>query len=160
MNVELRPEHEWLMQMEGTWEFESECFMGPDQPPSRATGKQVNRSLGGAWLLCEGSTEMPEGGPMSSVITLGFDPQQNHFTGSFVASCMTYLWLYRGTLDSTGKKLSLDAKGPSFTDPTKLANYIDAWEVVHKDEHILTSQFQDEAGNWHTFMRSVYRRVS
>jgi hypothetical protein len=133
--------------------------MGPDQPPIHSTGRLVNRSLGGAWLVCEGSAEMPDGGPMTSIITLGFDPLQNRFVGTFIASCMTYLWLYSGSLDASGKKLSLDAKGPSFADPNKLANYIDAWEIIHADEHVLTSQFQDDAGQWHSFMRTVYRRV-
>jgi hypothetical protein len=68
--------------------------MGQDQPPMKSTGKQSTRSLGSLWTLAEMESNGPDGQPMRSVITLGFDPVKQRFVGTFVASCMTYLWPY------------------------------------------------------------------
>ncbi len=76
MMAKPQQEHEWLQQLVGEWDFEGECMMAPDQPPMKSTGTCSTRSLGGLWFLCEGSGEMPGGGMMNSIITLGYDPQE------------------------------------------------------------------------------------
>ena len=45
---------------------------------------------------------------------------------------MTHLWLYEGELDAAGKVLTLDADGPSFTDPSATAKYQDVIEFVQR----------------------------
>ncbi len=42
---------------------------------------------------------MPGGGMATTTMTLGFDPDRGHFTGTFVGSMMTHLWLHQGTPD-------------------------------------------------------------
>jgi hypothetical protein len=68
-------EHLWLHQLIGEWTFESECLMGPDQPPMKTTGSEVVRSLGKLWTIGEGTSDSPDGGPWNSVMTLGFNPE-------------------------------------------------------------------------------------
>ena len=46
MQTEPTPEHQWLQQMVGEWEFEHECNMGPDQPPMKSHGREVVRQRG------------------------------------------------------------------------------------------------------------------
>lgn len=159
MQAEPTKEHAWLQRLTGEWAIESEMLMGPDQPPMKSRGTQTSRSLGGLWLQCEGQGEMPGGGSVASVLTLGYDPAKKRFVGTFIASCMTNLWVYDGALDEAGKVLTLDAEGPTFTDPNRTAKYQDIFEVVSGDHYVLSSQVLMEDGRWVRFMTAHYRRV-
>lgn len=151
-------EHQWLQRLVGEWTFDSECSMGPDQPPMKSTGQEVVRSFGGLWTIGEGSGEMPGGGTCQSVMTLGYDPQAKRFVGTFIASVMTHLWTYNGTLDAAEKVLTLDTEGPSFAGDGTMAKYQDIIEFVSDDHRTLSSQVLGPDGNWTPFMKAHYRR--
>jgi len=57
------PEHQWLQQLVGEWTFETECSMGPDQPPIKNAGRETVRSLGGFWTIGNGNSEDPPAVP-------------------------------------------------------------------------------------------------
>ncbi|MEK6261775.1 MAG: DUF1579 domain-containing protein [Planctomycetota bacterium] len=151
--VKPQAEHQWLQKLVGEWTVEGECSMGPDQPPSKMTGREVVRSLGGLWTVGEGE------GTCQSIMTLGYDPQSKRFVGTFIASVMTHLWPYNGSLDAAGKVLTLDSEGPSFADDGTMAKYQDIIEFVSDDHRTLSSQFLGEDGQWHPFMQAHYRRT-
>ena len=67
-NPEPQAEHLWLHQLVGEWRIESECIMGPDQPPMKTTGREVVRPLGQLWTIGEGSGNTPEGGSCDSIM--------------------------------------------------------------------------------------------
>ena len=157
---EPRKEHQWLQRLVGEWTFEAECSMGPDQPPMKSTGKETVRSLGGLWTIGEGEGEMPGGGLCQSIMTLGFDPRTNRFVGTFIASVMTHLWPYDGTLDAGGKVLTLDSEGPSFSGDVTLSKYQDIIEFVNDDHRLLSSQVMGSNGEWVRFMSAQYHRKS
>ena len=151
-------EHEWFNSLLGNWTFTHECSMGPDSPPTITTGKVAARSLGGLWILleCEGST--PEDGNWTSLFTLGFDPARERYLGTFVASMMTHLWIYDGSLDDSGKQLILDVEGPAF-DGNGMAKYQDIFEIVDENSWVLRSQMLGEDGQWHQFMVGRHQRA-
>jgi Protein of unknown function (DUF1579) len=157
MNEEPQKEHRWLDKLVGDWTSVMECVMGPDQPTTTHRGTESVRSLGGLWTIGEGAGEMPEGCEMTSVMTLGYDPKAGRFVGTFIASVMTHMWTYIGSLDESGRVLSLDADGPSFSGEG-MAKYQDRMEFVDDDHRILTSQFLGDDGEWHRFMTVHYRR--
>jgi hypothetical protein len=157
--VQPRKEHAWLQRIVGEWTYEGECLMGPDQPPMKSTGSESVRSLGGLWVVGEGRGEMPDGGPATTIITLGYDPQKARFVGTFVGSMMTNLWVYDGELDAAERVLTLEADGPTFTDPNATAKYRDVVELVSDDHRILRSLVLGENGEWHQFMTAHYRRT-
>ena len=132
--------------------------MGPGQPPMKATGTEPVRSLGGLWIIAEGQGTMPDGGPATMIITLGYDLQKGRFVGTFVGSMMTYLWIYDGELDPAERVLTLEADGPSFTDPGATAKYRDVVEIVSDDHRMLRSSVLGDDGEWHEFMTAHYRR--
>ncbi len=157
-NAEPQKEHHWLQKLVGEWTFETECSMGPGQPPAKSMGTESVRSLGGLWFLCEGRSEMPGCGPGTTVMTLGYDPAKKKFVGAFIASMMTHMWTYEGELDATGKVLTLDTEGPSFTAEGKMAKYKDIIELKSDDQRVLSSKFLGDDGKWHGFMEANYRR--
>lgn len=132
--------------------------MGPDEPPMKTTGREVVRSLGKFWTIGEGEGNVPDGDSCDSIMTLGYDPQTKRFVGSFVASAMTHFWSYKGSLDASGKVLTLDTVGPSFSGDGTMANYQDIIEFITHDHRTLTARVQGADGSWQQFMTSHYRR--
>lgn len=152
-------EHAWLMRLAGSWTMESECVMGPGQDAMKSSGTEVVRSLGGLWTIGQGEGKSPDGTAVTSIMTLGFDPKQQKFVGSFIASCMTHLWPYLGTLDAAGKILTLNSEGPGFSEDGSYAKYQDIFEFLTEDHRTLRSRYQQPDGNWYQFMEAHYRRV-
>ncbi len=69
-----------------------------------------------SWIVAEAEGDTPGGTPSQSIMTIGYDPRRQRFVGTFVASMMTYLWVYEnGSLDASEKVLTLEADGPDFT---------------------------------------------
>ena len=155
---EPQDQHRWLLQLVGEWDYHHECHMGPDQPPMKSSGKQTTRALGELWILGDIAGITPGGSDVQSVITLGFDPARARFVGTFVSSCMTHLWPYDGSLDASGKVLTLDSEGPSFAGDGSMAKYQDIIEIIDNDHHTMKSQFQNADGSWTQFMHGTYHR--
>jgi len=151
-------EHQWLQRLVGEWTVEGECSMGPDQPSSKITGRETVRSLGGLWTIGEGKGDAPDGS-CDSIMTLGYDPQTKRFVGTFIASAMTHLWPYNGSLDAAGKVLTLDSEGPSFAGDGTMLKYQDIIEFLSDDHRTLSSQFLGPDGKWVPFMKAHYRRT-
>jgi hypothetical protein len=158
MFAEPQQQHQWLEKLVGEWSFESECIMGPDQPPSKHTGSESVRSIGGLWTIGEGRGDLPEGGQMTTILTLGYDPRIKRFVGTFIASMMTHMWLYNGSLDAAGKVLTLDTEGPDFSGGPDLVKYQDIFEFISDDHRVLKSRLQGSDGKWNHFMTAHYRR--
>lgn len=151
-------EHQWLQRLVGEWTCETECNMGPGQPPVKTTGKETVRTIGGLWTIGEGTSEMPGSGISESIMTLGYDPQKKRFVGTFIVSVMTYLWPYCGTLDATGQVLTLDSEGPNFSGDGTMSKYQDIIEFIGDDHRTLSSQVLGPDGKWKPFMKAHYRR--
>ncbi|MBD0319210.1 MAG: DUF1579 domain-containing protein [Gemmatimonadetes bacterium] len=159
MQVEVLAEHRWLEQMVGDWTFEIEAEMEPGAEPGRHTGRESVRSLGGIWVVAEGRSD-DASDPHLSVMTLGFDPAKGRCVGSFVSSMMPGMWVYEGELDPSSSKLVLNTRGPSAAGDGTTADYRDTIEFASPDHRILTSSYQDAAGEWQLFMTAHYRSAS
>lgn len=154
MQAEPQKQHQWLDRFIGEWTWESECNMGADQPPTKTIGTEVVRSLGGLWIIAEG-VGGADGCSGKTIMTLGFDPQNDRFVGTFIASMMTHLWPYNGSLNAAEKILTLDSEGPS---ENAIAKYQDIIEFISDDHRVMTSQILMDDGNWNHFMTAHYRR--
>jgi Protein of unknown function (DUF1579) len=157
MQVAAQVQQQWLNQLLGEWQSECECQMGADQPPLKTQGTEIVRSLGGPWIVAEGSGDTPDGTPAKTMITLGFDSEGDRFVGTFVCSMTSHLWHYEGRLDAAGKVLTLDTEGPNFNQ-TAMAKYQDIIELVSNDHRIMTSRILGEDGQWTQFMTAHYHR--
>ncbi|REK18904.1 MAG: DUF1579 domain-containing protein [Planctomycetota bacterium] len=150
-------EHKWLAQLVGDWEVEAEMTMGPGQPAMQCTGTIETRKLGGFWVVSEVTNEMM-GMKITALQTIGYDAQAKQFVGTWVDSMTDILWQYEGTLDATGKILTLEAEGPNMLTPGKTAKFRDIYEIKGPDEILTRSQMQTEDGEWMTFGTGVAKR--
>lgn len=157
MTTEPTIEHQWLEQLIGDWECESEACMAPGEPAILGRGTEVVRSLGGLWTIGEGVSETSDCGEMRSIMTLGYDPARGRFVGSFVASSMSHFWIYDGSLDEAKRVLSLAAEGPSFSGEG-MTQYVDSIEIVSPTERMLHASVLGPDGQWTRFMTVRYRK--
>ena len=157
METKPTPHHEWLKTLVGEWTCESSCAMEPGGDPVTGHGREVVRAIGDLWVQGEMTGEMPGAGPMTSLMTLGYDPLRERFVGTWVGSPMAHMFVYEGERD--GDSLALDTLGPSFEDPTKMAKYRDVVEFRGPDERLLRSHLIGEDGSWTEFMSAVFKRV-
>ena len=157
MKTEPQQQHRWLEKLVGDWTYTSECDAGPDQPAMKVDGSERVRSVGGLWTIAEGTGGSGDEA-WTSVMTLGFDPRTGRFVGTFIASMMTHLWIYDGTLDENTGTLTLDAEGPSSAGEG-MAKYQDVVAFVGDDQRTLTSRLLGPDGQWHQFMLAHYHRT-
>ena len=158
MKAEPQKEHQWLHRLVGEWTSEAEATMEPGKPPETLSGTESVRSLGGLWILAEGTGEMPGGGAATMLMTLGYDPQRKRFVGTWIGSMMTNLWAYDGGLDAAERVLTLEAEGPDMAVEGKTVKYRDVIELESDDHRVLTSHMLGDDGTWHEFMKAHYRR--
>jgi hypothetical protein len=159
MKIEPQTQHQWLQQMLGDWTYEGEAAMGPGQPRAKFKGTERVRPLGDLWVVAESQGDTPDGSTASMMMTLGYDPQAKRYTGTWVGSMMTHLWIYDGEMDAAGRVLTLNAEGPSMSGNGKMAKYQDIIEVKSDDHRILRARVQGDDGTWNEFMTSHYRRA-
>ena len=150
-------EHQWLQQFVGEWETHSEGSMGPDQPPITCKGQMKTRMLGEFWVINEMQADM-KGTPMNAIQTFGYDTTKKKYVGTWVDSMMNHMWQYEGSIDETGKKLTMEAEGPNFIAPGKVTKFRDAYEFKTTDHIVATSSMLGEDGKWVVFMTGDIRR--
>ena len=160
MNAEPQPEHAWLQQLVGEWVTEMDACES-EKTGEKVRGTETVRSLGSLWIVGDGTGQMPDGSPANTQVTLGYDPAQQRFVGTWVGSMMTHMWVYSGSLDESRKVLTLEAEGPDFSDPSKTGKYRDVVELHSRDHRTLTSYALAEDGSWNQFMTMhLYRKGS
>jgi hypothetical protein len=158
MKAEAQKEHQWFQKLMGEWICESEMSAGAGQPPVKYTGTETVRALGDVWFLAEAQGEMPGGGPTTTVMTLGYDPQKKRYVGTFIGSMMTFLWIYDGELDASERVLTLHTEGPSMSGDGTMRPYKDVIELQSDDHRTLSGYVQADDGTWQQFMTMSYRR--
>jgi len=150
-------EHEWLQQFAGDWETHSKAMMGPDQPEIKCEGAIHSRMLGGFWIVSEMKSEAM-GMAMNGVQTIGYDAKKKKYVGTWVDSMSDHMWRYEGSVDESGKILTLEAEGPNFMKPGEMSKFQDIYEFKSKDHIAISSTMQGEDGKWITFMTGEARR--
>lgn len=152
-----KPEHAWLEKFVGEWTTDSKGTIGPDQPPMECKGSLTSRKLGGFWVMNEMKGDMA-GSPMIGVQTIGYDENKKKYVGTWVDSVSDFMWKYEGTVDKTGKILTLEADGPNFAEPGKQTKFQDIYQFNSNDEMIITTKMLGSDGKWTTFMSGIAKK--
>jgi hypothetical protein len=149
-------EHEWLKKFVGEWECDAEMVMEPGKPPVKSTGTETVRDLGGYWIVGENKGECM-GMSVTGVMTVGFDAAKKKYVGTWICSMDGFLFQYVGSVDSTGKILTLETEGPNPA-TGKTAKMKDVVEWKSPDHRVLTSSILGEDGKWVTFVTMNAKR--
>jgi hypothetical protein len=153
-------EHHWLEKLVGDWRVEG-TMTTPDGT-EKSTGEESVRSLDGLWFIAEGESEMPGGGKGTTIFTVGYDPNQEKYVGTFIGSMMTHQWVYEGELDENERVLTLDTVGPEMNDQgvpgTRMVPYQDRMEFIDDNHRVLTSRMKGKDGKWKPFVEMHYYR--
>jgi hypothetical protein len=143
-------EHEWLKQLNGEWDSRSEAILEPGKPGVQCKGTESTRSLGDFWIVGEYKGSFMDI-PTTGVLTLGYDAHKKKFVGTWVCTTCDQLCSYEGSLDETGKILTLHTE---MRDPTtgKSAKCKDVIEFKDKDHKVMASYMLGDDGKWTRFM--------
>ena len=147
-------QHQWLGQYVGEWDVTSETQTAPDAEPTTATSTESVRSIGPLWVMGEGAA----GEAFRSVLTLGYDPEQKLFVGTWIDSATPYLWHFTGRLDEAKQVLILETEGPRWGVMGTRAKYRERHEFVDADHRTTASSIQNDDGSWFTFLRTDCHR--
>ena len=158
MKTEPQKEHRWLDQLLGEWTVTSDMPTEPGKDDGDLDWIERVRSLHGLWVVAEGEGEMPGGGAATTMMTLGYDPRRQRFVGTWVGSMMTHMWVYEGTLDESGKVLTLDCEGIDFETEGRMTRYQDIISIKDADHRQLTARMLAADGTWKHVMQADYRR--
>jgi hypothetical protein len=149
-------QHEWLNRFVGEWTVETEAYMAPDQEPVRGKGTESVRSLGGFWVVSEGAGEMMEM-KMNWILTFGYDPAKKVYVGTWIDSMTSQKWEYEGTVEESGKVLSLTTRGFCPVEQ-KICNFRSTVEFKSDDVRVLTEKKEMADGTWATAIVSTSTR--
>ncbi len=152
-------EHRWLHKFVGEWTTNSKASTGPDQPPMECSGTIESRMIGEFWVVNE-MQGTPQGIPMRGLQTIGYDATKKKYVGTWVDSMMNHLWIYEGTVDESGNKLTLEADGPNFMGDGEVAKFRDAYEFKSPDHIIVSSSMLGSDGKWVTFMTGESKKTT
>jgi hypothetical protein len=130
-------EHEWLKQLAGEWTLDIQV-QEPNKDTVKSKGTETVRMMGGFWAVSEVKATMMDM-PFTGSFTVGYDTQKKKYVAAWIDSMNDYLWQYEGTVDPSGKTLTLEATGPCPMQGGKMTKFKDVIEIKDKDHRTLTS---------------------
>jgi hypothetical protein len=151
--------HRVLDRLVGDWLYVTSSAVegyDPEDPLKRWTEKV--RSIGGLWVVAEGQGGMGDD-TATMIMTLGYDPRQGHYVGSWIGSMMDKFWIYKGWLEDDGKTLILEAEGPGMQDPSRTELYRDVIHFIDDDRRTFSGSVRQPDGSFKTFMSSEAKRI-
>lgn len=104
-------EHELLKQFEGEWDCTSKFTMAPGQEPLVSKAKESARLIaGGLFLVFDVEGEML-GARFVGHGTMGYDTHKKKYTGTWIDSMATGVYLVEATYDDKAKSLTETMEG-------------------------------------------------
>jgi hypothetical protein len=103
--------HKMLEKSVGTWETEAKTWMaGPDSVPTVTKGNVERKMVLGGRYLCEEYSGDMMGSPFSGIGYTGYDNFKKKFVGTWMDNMSTGVATMEGTLDKSGKQLTMWGK--------------------------------------------------
>ena len=113
-------EHEMLKKFEGEWDCVLKFATEPGKEPTVSKGKESCKLImGGLFLVTSVDAEM-FGGKFYGHGILGYDLQKKKYTGSWVDSLNTAMYLIEGTLEGNVLTERMESTEPETGAPLKL----------------------------------------
>lgn len=148
-------EHEFLKDMEGTWDAEMK-FQIPGAAEQTSKGTETVVLVGGFWAVFDIKFADMMGGPWHGHGTIGYDPVKKKYVGSFVHSMAPFMSIGEGTADAGGKTMTMswDGVGPS-GESEKMR---EVFEMKDKDNAVMTMYGAGPDGKEMKHFTMTYKR--
>ena len=130
-------EHEWLKQLAGDWDLDI-SVQEPNKETTKSKGSESTRMIGGFWALAEVKATMMEM-PFTGLMTVGYNIEKKKYVATWADSMSDYLWQYEGSVDPSGKILTLETTGPCPMQGGKITRFKEVIEIKDKDHRTFTS---------------------
>jgi hypothetical protein len=123
-------EHKFLHKDVGTWDAVMKIFPQEGAAPVESKGSEKNELLpGGMWLISQFKGEV-FGVPFTGVGTIGYDPIEKKYVGTWVDSISPHLTVMKGEYDAAKKTMTSIAEVRDFrtgevTQSKHITRYID-----------------------------------
>jgi hypothetical protein len=150
-------EYEWLQQFVGGWDSNAELFLEPGKPPLTWKGPETARKVGQFWVVAESTVTFMDQ-EMTGIRTFGYDSLKKKYVSASVGTFSSHLWNYEGTVNATGKVLTMVADGPAPYAPGTLCKWRDVFEFKSDDHRVLTNSVQLKDGTWTPVVKVESRR--
>jgi len=107
-------QHKLLHKDVGTWDAVLKIFPQEGADPIESKGTEKNELLpGGMWLISQFKGEV-FGMPFTGVGTVGYDPVEKKYVGTWVDSISPHLTVLKGEYDAAKKTMTSIAEGRDF----------------------------------------------
>jgi Protein of unknown function (DUF1579) len=150
-------QHQWLKQLVGSWEGETEMQGMPGKPAEHAKSTENVRPVGEFWTMTEVKSTMMQK-PFVGNMTMGYDAEKGKFIATWVDSMTGKLWEYEGMLDDSQKVLTLETEGVCPMNPGKVSKFKEVLELNDANHKTYTSSIMGEDGKWMTMFTSHSKR--
>jgi hypothetical protein len=113
-----RPEHALLERLAGEWQFErSSVPADGSEPRPLGTGTISAERVGAFFVVSRWSGNL-YGTDYDAVHSLGYDMEQERYTGEWIDSFIGFRWQLAGSVDETSGELTMTTSGPAPTGGT------------------------------------------
>ena len=150
-------QHKLLAEDVGTWDAVMKIFLQEGAPPMESKGTEKNELLpGGMWLVSRFQSDFA-GMPFTGMGTIGYDPVEKKYVGTWVDSISPHLSIMKGDYDPATKTMATIAEGRDFaTGKVMQSRHVSR----HVDENTRAFEMyaQEEGGKERKVMEIQYKR--
>lgn len=149
-----QPEHKLLERFAGEWHFEK--FALPEnhgEPEISGKGKMSAELVGRFFVVCHWMGEIYET-EYKALQTIGYDADQNKYTGNWIDSSMNYRWQLDGCVNPESEEFILLSSGPGLSGTT---TFRERYQFHSKDQINTIGEMQQD-DKWVKFMTTRLSR--
>jgi hypothetical protein len=149
-------EHDILQKDVGTWDAVTKIWPTPNAEPLESRGKETNELLGGLWVVSRFEGDFG-GMPFTGSGTMGYDPIEKKYVGTWVDSVTPFLTVMKGDYDPATKTLTMsgdmrDAASGKLSTAKQIARFVD------DDTRVFEMHVPGEDGELFKMMEVEYKR--
>jgi hypothetical protein len=135
-----QPEHGLLERLAGEWQFERQSVPGGGANPQTLGSGTISAELVGHFFVVSRWSGNVYGADYEAVQSLGYDIEQQKYTGDWIDSFMSFRWPLAGSVDAERQELTITTSGPAPTGGT--ATFRERYQFNSADSITITGEMR------------------
>jgi len=150
------PAHEVLKNDVGTWDADVSVWPNPGAEPMKSQAVETNEMLGNFWIVSRFQGTMMDQ-PFSGVGTVGYDPAEKKYVGTWVDSMSPSLFTMKGDYDAATKTMTMEGES---RDPVngKMVRSRNIGRYLDQNTRMFEMQMEGADGQFQKVMEIHYKR--